>query len=219
MTFPEHNRFVVRGQFGTTKEIWSNVLHFTSSQTFPTQDVHPQSDWDGSAITSAVNAFYGSSLFSANVRTTGWRGYTIGANGRFTDQNILVNDYDTPNSAGGTNRYPPQVALALTLTADNRGPARLGRVFLPSVSTGFDGPTCEISSGGADDLLAAFKTYVEALKDAMYPLAASGESLLNVSKIGTGTLQKVTSYRCGLVLDTIRTRRNKLVENYRELGA
>lgn len=217
MTWPTHNRFVVRGQFGTTKEIWSNTLHFPSDITAG-PDVHPQ-DWDESAITSAVNAFYGANIFGDGTKVTGWRGYTIGSDGRYTGDNIKVVEYDTPVAGSGTTRFPPQVAIVLSLWADNRGPAQHGRIYLPGPNTSISATLQETSAVEAGAYLTAFKTYVEALLDAMYPSLDVGEGLANVSKVGTGTIQHVTQYRCGLVLDTIRDRRNKLVENYQVLDA
>lgn len=217
MTFLKHNRFVVRGEFGNEVEIWSNSLHFKTE--FPAQsDVLPQ-DWDEGDVTAAVDAFYGSALFGDSCKVTGWRGYQIGADGRLIGNNIKIVEYATPVPGSGTTRYPPQVALCISLWAANRGPAQHGRVFLPSPARQLVGSTQTVTSGDTTEYLAAFKTYIEALKDAMYPITAEGECLENVSKVGAGTNQEVVEYRAGQALDTIRTRRNKLLENYTILSA
>lgn len=217
MPFPKHNRFVVRGEFGSSVEIWSNSLHFTS-EFEGAPDNQPQ-DWDEGDVTDAVNAFYSSALFADSCYVTGWRGYQIGADGRLIGDNIKIVEYDTRVPGSGTTRYPPQVALVMSLWASSRGPAQHGRLFLPGPARQVRGATCDLSSGDTTEYLAAFKTYVEALKDAMFGLVDTGEALLNVSKVGTGHKQEVSEYRCGQALDTVRTRRNKVPEAYTVLAA
>lgn len=216
MTFPVHNRLVVRGQLGDTKEVFSNVLHFPSDVSVG-PDVLPE-DWDTGAMETAIRSLYEDSLISGAVHVTGWRGYQIGADGRVKDGHKVVVDFTTRGSGGGLHKYPPQVALVITLVADNDGPAHFGRVFLPIPNRATLSTTLEMAPGDADSSLLVFRTYLNGLLDAMYPETVIGEGPCNVSKVGTGTLQRVTSLKCGLALDTIRTRRNKLLENYQELS-
>lgn len=217
MPFPLHNRFVVRGEFGNSVEIWSNSLHFETVAAGHA-DVMP-ADWDEGDVSAAVDAFYGSALFADSCYVTGWRGYQIGADGRMTGDNLKIVEYSTRVPGSGTTRYPPQVALAMSLWGASRGSAQHGRVFLPGPARQVRGATCDLSSGDTTEYLAAFKTYIEALKDAMYPSFAFGESLINVSKVGAGRRQTIVEYRCGQALDTIRTRRNKVPEAYTVLSA
>lgn len=217
MPYPVHNKFVVRGVFASTKEIWSNSLHFES--TFGGGSDNTPSDWDGSAVTAAVNAFYGGTACSGSAKVTGWRGYQIGADGKTVSGSKRIEEYASPVPGASSTRYPPQVSLVVTLVGADDGPGHFGRIFLPSPGKALVDSTQEIASGSADEVLADFKTYVEALKDAMYDASFVGESLLNVSKVGSGAKQDVVSYKCGLALDTIRTRRNKLLENYQTLAA
>lgn len=216
MVYLPHAKFVVRGQLGDTEEIFSNTLHFPTDVAGG-PDTHPE-DWDQGAITAAVNAFYGSGIFSSAVHVTGWRGYDINAAGTNSAGQKVIVDYGSPISGGGTHRYPPQVALVVTLLGANDGPGRFGRVFLPIPNRAVLGTTLEMVSGDADSVLSTFHTYVDALLDAMYDVLVSNEALINVSKVDTGTIQDVVELRCGLALDTMRSRRNKLLENYQSLA-
>lgn len=217
MPWPKHNRLVVRGTIGTTKEEWSYSLKFNSE--IPTaSDVLPQ-DWDQSAVTAALVAFHHTANFQAGFAVTGWRGYQIGSDGNLIGDNMVRVDDITGGGGTGSRLYPPQVCLVLSLWADNRGPAQHGRIYLPGPNAAIDQNTATATTTAVQLVLADFKTMVEALKDAMYDPLIVGESLVNVSPAGTGVLQKVTEYRCGVVLDTMRSRRNKLVENYQLLSA
>lgn len=217
MPYPKHNRFVVRGVFGDSPETWTYGLHFPSA--FPTVlDILP-GDWNQSAVTNAVNTFHGQAYFATSTKVTGWRGYQIGGDGRTIGNNLKVVEYDTPVGGAGTTKYPPQVALALSLRADNRGPARNGRCYLPGLVIAVDAGTFQIASAQCDNVLSGFKTFIESLMDAMYPIGITGESLVNVSKAGEGVMQDVSLYRCGRIYDTMRSRRRSLSEDYVELSA
>lgn len=217
MPYVVHNKFVVRGTLGTTDEIFSNTLHFTSDVSGDFDRV--PDEWDAGDIEAALFAFYGSGHFSSAVHVTGWRGYQIGPNGRTVAGTKRVVDLASPTSGGGTHRYPPQVACVISLISDAEGPAQRGRIYLPIPNLATLGTTLEMVSGDADALLATFKTYIEALLDAMYTVSVAGEGLINASPSGDGVNAEVTLYKCGLALDTMRSRRNKLLENYQELPA
>jgi hypothetical protein len=206
-------KFVVRGTLGTTPEIWSNSLHFKADSALP-GDRTP-ADWDQSAVTNAVNAFYTSSLFSHAVKTVGWRGYHLNDQQHLIGNEMVRVDYGAPVASSAGAAIPPQVSLVLTLLADNRGLAKRGRIFLPMPTAQPDPDTFLITVGKAHEYLDAFKTYVEALKNAMFPALTINESMVNVGGKGSAmVIQDVTEYRCGRVLDTMRTRRNKLLEAY-----
>ena len=212
------NKFVVRGSFGSSPEIWSNTLHFMTEFTAH-PDVLP-GDWDEGAVTSAVTAFYGSSHFSTTCKVDGWRGYQCDDMGRLIGNNMKRVDYTASTQGAGTNRYPPQVALVMSLHANDRGLGQRGRVYLPGIVTTIDDNTYLVSVANCTTFLGDFRTYIEALKDAMFPSTVSGEALLNVGGKGSAQVgQAVTEYRMGRALDTLRTRRNKLLEEYEVLSA
>lgn len=213
--WPRHNRFVVRGSLGTGKEIWSNTLHFPSVITAGPDNNPP--DWDEADVSTAVAAFYGSLNFCDSMKVTDWRGYSIQTTGKLSPTDTPTrHDYTTPIPGGaGLVKYPPQIAQVLSLHANARGPAQRGRIYLPMPTVSIDGGTFEMATVDAQGMLTAFKTYVNALLNAMYGSTTIGEGLINVSGgPAVGTLQKVTEIRMGRVLDTVRTRRNKLLEEY-----
>lgn len=217
MPFPKHNRLVVRGTFAGTPEIWSYSMHFTTEVTAGA-DVLPQ-DWNVANVTAALTTLHTSSKFASSTRLTGWRGYQIGPDGRTIGDNLRVVELGTPVVGVGTPRYPSHVSLVVTTEGASRGPARLGRFFLPSPAISIDTTDLRLAASDLTTLLASLKTCVESLKNAMYPVEVIGESMVNVSQLDGGVMQNVVKYKCGRVLDTMRSRRNKLVEDYQELAA
>lgn len=218
MPYPVHNRLVVRGKFNATPEIWSYSLKF-NSQIPVGFDVKPQ-DWNASAVTAAINAFHNTAQFGSSTEVWGWRGYQIGSDGNLIGNNLKIVEYSSAVAGTSANILPTQVACVVSLQADDRGPARLGRAFLPGPASNLSTSDRRITVAYTTALLSTFKTMIEALKNAMYtdPLII-GESLVNVSPSGSGVMQNVTKYRCGRVYDTVRTRRNKMLEDYQELSA
>jgi hypothetical protein len=145
--------------------------------------------------------------------------YQIGTDGR-AEVDPVIHVIDPPGSiagAGGMN-YPPQIAVAVTKVSDARGPAKLGRFYLPCLSM-------PISAGGkmseadATELLGECVTWLKAISDNIdLPGTLLSSSLCNVSTRGgsTGTLQEVDHLRVGRVFDTLRSRRNAMDEEYVE---
>lgn len=134
----------------------------------------------------------------------------IGVDGRYTEPQTVEHDV-TPPITGTTSLQPaPQVAIAITLrTAVSRGLAHAGRFYLPLPGT----------SPSSDGRLVG--TTATAYADA----AATAINLINgafndewrvgvTSNVGAGREQFVTSVSVGRVLDTIRSRRSSLPEEY-----
>jgi hypothetical protein len=217
MVFPTHNRLNVRGIFDGTPEIWSYGMHFPSVVTAG-PDVQP-GDWNESAVTAALAAFHSSSILSSKTRLTGWRGYQIGPDGRTIGNNLKVVELDPGTVGAGTHRYPPQVTTVVSFVAGNRGPAKFGRCYLPGPAGSINITDSRMTAGDAMTVATTFKTLVEALLNAMYTdVLHVGEELVNVSRSGEGVFQTVETVRVGRVFDTMRSRRNKLVEDYQEVS-
>ena len=217
MPFPLHNRLTVRGIFDGTPEIWSYGMHFPSQVTGG-PDIEPN-DWNATNVSAALAAFHGSAIFGSKVRLTGWRGYQIGPDGRTVGNNLKVVELDPGTVGAGTYRYPPQVTTVVSFVAANRGPAKFGRCYLPGPAANINITDSRMTASDAAAVCTAFKTLVESLLNAMYvsPLYV-GEELVNVSRSGEGVFQTVETIRVGRVFDTMRSRRNKLVEDYSEVS-
>lgn len=115
-------------------------------------------------------------------------------------------------AGGGTDSLTPpnQIACAISLTtAATRGPAHRGRFYIPIPTMPIlaDG---RISTGTRDPAKVAATDFIAALNalDTGYKVAVFSR------KAGAATHRLVTGVEVGRVLDTIRRRRNKMVEAY-----
>jgi hypothetical protein len=121
--------------------------------------------------------------------------------------------------------YPPQVALCVsTVTAARRGYSAKGRFYLPA-------PTADLADdwrlpqAHASTYAGLASTFVKVLRlrEAVLPPPAPElpgvwlPCIVSPHKNGTGpggTVHAITGVRVGRVLDTIRSRRTSLVEDY-----
>lgn len=127
------------------------------------------------------------------------------ANGKLVGSSFAHVGY----TVGGTNNavYPPQVSLVVSLGTGLRGGTHRGRVYLPMPAAAV-GQDLEISSADRASAEAAFVTFIQTI-NAQY---AGQPGVVVASSKGFNT--KVTTVRVGRALDTMRTRRKKLPENY-----
>jgi hypothetical protein len=212
MTVPTHFKFTFRGVFQSTPEIWSFGVKFARNV-----DQGPDaglSDINQSAVTDALRdyfAFSGAGV-SGFVLAKDWRCYVIGTNGRMEGDPLVVDVSGEGIQGAGTNRYPPQVALAITTVAPERGPARFGRWFLPGPTQGL-GTDLRLTVTDAQaygEAGAAFLKDISAAID--LPGTIASAAAVHASPGGGGTLQAIDHVEVGRVLDTIRTRRNSMLE-------
>lgn len=211
-----HFRFVVRGLFDGSPEEWSTSCHFTrQSENFPDAGID---DVNEGNVTSAVDSFFGSNLFPADVVLGDWRMYAIGPNGKMQGNGPLLHTYD-PGSVkglGGAWKMPSQIATVVTLVADNRGPAKFGRMYLPHVNITLENDG-RISDAAAAIFAAGTTTFLKAVSDSIDMPATESSKGCNVSSrpagSATGTLQQVDHVEVGRVLDTIRNRRKSMEED------
>jgi len=111
-------------------------------------------------------------------------------------------------------RYPNQVAFCVsTRSATSIGRATKGRFYLPLPADGINmnGKVDAARASGRASLTAAMFTSLNTLLE-----SGSGDdsNLVIMSAVGTGRTLGITKVRCGVVLDTMRSRRNALTEDY-----
>lgn len=143
-------------------------------------------------------------------------------NGRYADP-VTMEAEVSPALSGGWNttdsRKPAQLATAVTLrTAAQRGPAARGRFYLPPNQTMSGIATNGLTDAGVTGVVV---TSVKGLLDdlnGVYAAATAGDfddmRLSVASNVGTGRFRAVTDISIGRVVDTIRSRRSELEENY-----
>lgn len=134
----------------------------------------------------------------------------IGPDGRYVNQTTVQHDLPAPYPTGGFANTPPaQTSLAITLrTAAQRGPASRGRFYTPLSAAPVDSSGYITTASRVTNLTAAV-AFVDALNVALDPWRVA-----IMSDVGAGFARAVTRVEIGRVMDTIRSRRNKLTEDY-----
>jgi hypothetical protein len=217
---PAHYRLNYSGILGpaaTPYEIWSIGLAFGRGAGATTQE---QAD---AFLTSAQVAFSNnlSAMICTTARVTKLRLAKVKADGlvdRNADGSYAQRDRIPDVAVVGVSGSicPPSVALAVTLHSAAPGATGRGRIFLPVPTlAGFDGNAGGLSLAAANGFRDAVKGLAVELNAAA---ATAGMGRVVVASGGStvkgipGDLRVVTSISCGKVLDTMRSRRNALLE-------
>lgn len=135
---------------------------------------------------------------------------SIGADGKYTADPFIAE----VNQAGGTSGgvvYPPQVALAVSLTTERRGASGRGRFFLPPPVINVDQNTMMIADANRDSIATSCAQFLNDLNNEP-GIDSVGLRVVVASTKGFNSL--VTGVRVGRTLDTIRSRRRSLSEDY-----
>jgi len=212
MPVPTHFRFVFRGRFQDTPEEWSFGVKF--SRNVPLGGDADLSAINETTVTNAVLALFASSRFQGHIAGVDWRAYVIGTNGKMEGSERLLVDLSA-SGLGGTSgtKYPPQVALVATLVASERGPARLGRIFLPAPAAVL-GDDYRISEAICSDYANDVSTFLKAVSNGIdLPATIESSAGLNISAVGGGVRQVIDHVEVGRVYDTMRSRRQALLED------
>jgi len=213
MAVPTHFKLVFRGVFENTEEEWSfSVKYRRDVQNFPDAEVSNISDSGVTAAFTGLIGTSGTSRFSSSILATEWRAYQMGTDNRMEGNPKLV---VMPGEVRGlgANTFPPQIALCVTTVADNRGPARFGRFFLPGpVAPMTDFRLTEVNATAYAEAVTVF---LKAISDAIdLPNTTDSAPAVNISGLPvlTGTKQDVDHVEVGRVYDTIQSRRRQLLE-------
>lgn len=218
MAVPRHIKVVWRGVFNQTDEEWSFGLKFLKE--FAANPDATIGGFDGPALIAATHALLDTSSFSVGISCTEIRLYDIGVDGRTVgNPRYIVLDPATQPTGTGATRYPPQIALVCTTVAENRGPAKLNRFYLPGPARAL-GSDFRISTSDRTTYVTNVTTFVKAVADAGQPANWLDQDMAvaNISASGGGTLQTAQRVRVGRVYDTMRSRRRSLDEDYAESG-
>lgn len=217
MPVPKHMRFVWRGTFGSTEEIWSFGLNVQSVKGGEQDNVIE--DVNAASLITATQGLLQTAYFASGTKCKEIRLYDIGEDGLMVgDPRYVTNGTSDIAEGQSTGRHPSQVALAVTLRALERGPARLGRFYLPGPSVPLE-TDWRISTGNRAQYLTLATNFVKAVADSVSNAWLEQDTaIINISRTGTGASQKVEHVGVGRVFDTIRRRRNKLEEERLESG-
>ncbi len=142
--------------------------------------------------------------------TTQWRdvvAYKVDALGRATEQ--AVANFDATVKGNAASRLPAQLAIVGTLFTARAGRSGRGRIFLGGLGIGGLAQSGRFAPGTRDALLPALGEFYKGLRDS----TTSPDIMRPVVVSPTlGDSFKITRVGMGDVYDTMRSRRNKLIE-------
>lgn len=225
-TFPEHYLLAFGGHIGpdatTVNEEWQNTLRFTSDSPVPSVDADATYQailgdvWTDTAawFTTADNNF------SDQVWLSWVKFNKIATTGKYANPTTYEAQHTPVRGTSSTGMLPPQNSLVLSFTtAVNRGRASKGRIFLPPMTTNvvdFDG---RIKPLFQTPMLTAAKTWLTNLNNWPGIDGVTGINLQAaiVSSVD-GSHRPITGLRLGRVIDTHRSRRRSMVEDYATLA-
>lgn len=152
---------------------------------------------------------------SAAAKLTSVKVNRIGTDGRYMDPETREWVAPTPVAGSASSNVAPQLTIVSTL----RGPAPraragIGRMYFPpsEFCQGVFGTDGRIPSANAA-LYAQGTAQLLLSINAVYLTAGISAVAGIASKVGTGAFQPVDVVTVGRVVDTMRSRRNKLVED------
>lgn len=215
MTYLPHWRATFRGGFRTATtgdfyEQWNTSIAINPGtiRDWGTDAEDVANDlWDDFAVlVTNLGMYWTQNTVFRDVRLD-----AIGVDGRIT-QDAVFSDSGRPDVYGeGLPVLPPQCATVLTLDTKVRGRSRFGRMFLPLLgqTVGADGVT---PGPRAQAVLDDCLTFINSVGNTpgvdlnFAPVVASG--------VGSGSLHEVKEIRVGRAIDTMRSRRRSLDEDY-----
>jgi len=214
VAYPKHIKIVFRGVFTGTPETWSFGQHFRSTVDLG-QDAHA-SDVHVENLPGIWQTYFGSATMQcpSSAKLTDVRAYEIGANGRMVGNPNII-DCSADNIHGASSVvYPPQIALVMTHVANDRGPARFGRCFLPtSAAVGAD---FRLSTSICDQIMGGYVQFAKDVSDEVDLQGGESSDMINVSNASVdGISQVIDHVEVGRALDTLRSRRRSLLEERR----
>lgn len=145
---------------------------------------------------------------SGNCRLREVKLASIGPDGRYTEDSATV--LMDVNGGGPVLKYPPQVALAVSLGTGQRGPSKRGRFYIPGPGQALQDSTFGLSDVEALGVVDATRALINDLNNQPGIDRINSPAVTVASTKGFNT--DVTEVSCGRVFDTIRSRRRSLPE-------
>lgn len=153
--------------------------------------------------------------FSQEAKLTSIKLNRIGPDGKYVDTTTHERIFATPIAGGGNTGGVPQLSVVSTLRGpDVRGAASKGRMYWPVSKAAMDPllPNGTISTTLAGQHASGTAVLIRALNNAYVGASVPAVAAI-ASKVGGGRFQVVTKVSVGRVVDTMRSRRNKLDED------
>lgn len=221
--YPKHWLFSFGGTLLNGQEIWQNNIRFADGTAGPIDIVDEQSTLE--RFMDVLSARFVLGLpqglgYSAGTRLLWGKFNQIQSDGRYEDEDRTT-VLDLPGSGAAATAsvqsYAPQLALAVSWTTDKtRGLAKGGRIFIPMPAVGAESDG-QIGASTRQALATSWASLLSEFNNEpgvdLGTLVASVVSGVDTNG-RSGAVSQITGVRVGSVLDTMRTRRNALVEQY-----
>lgn len=159
------------------------------------------------------------SQFSINTRLTEVKLNRIGTDGKYADPDSMTK-FGSPLAVGpNPTNGAPQLAPVVTLrTAFERGRANRGRMYLPPhfgyITVGADGRALASNAVTIASETTRLFNNIKTVWTTWLGGGDLGAHPVVMSDIGAGTWHSVTRMEVGRVVDTMRSRRSSLDEDY-----
>lgn len=148
------------------------------------------------------------SVFPTTLTYTKVTGYQVNSDGRAVAQ--AEANFPTSGVSGtGTASLPPQCAVAVTLLTSRPGRSGRGRLFLGPIAQSAIGTDGRLTAATRTRILDAMTYFYTELRNASYTNDAQRPVVVSPT---LGQSFKIKSVAVGDVIDTMRSRRNALVE-------
>jgi hypothetical protein len=217
---PAHIKVTYSGVFGdgnNPAEIWSWSVNIDGGSDFSPQPSQ-------AAAARSMYATHLQGLFLPDCTLTRTRVAYLDAGGRVRRgvQGEYDQEDDLTNVSGNANgslRYPLQTATCVSLDSDRAGATGKGRVFLPYTHFPIQGDW-RLAAADARTIATAFGSFLSEF-DGVGATQPQGPNILGTPVVvsgggagGVGHLSPIRRVRVGRVLDTMRSRRNAMLEGY-----
>lgn len=212
MPYAEHLRLTMSGVMRLVgSPIWETFAYRVNLSSPPGLAI-PYSQARATDYAADAVAFHGSSgaAISAVARLTEVKLAKVGPLGTYlADPFIVAVDQAGGNPAGVV--HAPQVAWCMSLGTETRGASGRGRFYIPLPTSPVNSANGLVDAVGANNCNNALKEFIDNLNNTP---GVDGQAPRVVVASNKGFNSNVTEVRVGRALDTIRSRRQALIETY-----
>lgn len=202
-------RINISGSAYSDNEIWNTGFNIITS---PSVNIDmPLLEQVAGVVKTAWDSFFSVSGQGVGFYSTHYtdmiKASHIGLDGKVVNNHVWEDFYEPSLRGPASGPFPaPQLALVATLRSEVRkGPAALGRMYLPAPmsSVELDG---QLSSSNVDTMVQRFGGFLRAVNGGM----SEGIAIGLTSPVGEGVQASVTRFRIDNRMDTQRRRANHI---------
>jgi hypothetical protein len=208
---PAHLLIEFKGHFGDATNVYEEWQFGLKCAIDPAAFVTADAQVAADGARAAFNTHIAPRLTS-NKRLTLVQASSVGDDGKWARKGdggfvTAVNLTQSPGSNASSIKYPPQLALAISLVTPRAGATGKGRFYLPLTGV-VVGDDLRLTQAAVDVEVAAAKAFLNAINAIGAPIGVFSSK---------GYASEVTAVRVGRAVDTQTRRRGDLIEGYAQL--